>query len=233
MDQNYWYSLRGFSKWREKEITGDNSTLTREIWFRINAIIITKDRLSPLKRELKEVSFTSPDFVSSTSTGHQIFLREFPWHPSVTIKDNFGASDAWQIKTPHAVPYAQYEWEQGSGDESAEMNLSLYLPSSFLSKELNLDFDRRNFNRWKNISGQTEFFDPSLEFDGPSFALFDCMAIDSMLSKNNLVLVWLIGGEKMIMNRKKMMLDARMVYNSMLWTTGDGKIQSIVRQNME
>ncbi|AMV35283.1 hypothetical protein VN12_24370 [Pirellula sp. SH-Sr6A] len=231
--KKYWYSLRGFSKWREKEITGDNSTLTREIWFRINAIVTSKDLLSCLQKELKEVSFISPDFVSSTSTGHQIFLREFPWHPSVTIRDNFGANDAWQIKTPHAVPYAQYEWEKGSGDESAEMNLNLYLPSPFFSKALNLDFDRKNFNRWTNTSGQTEFFDPSLEFDGPSFALFDCMAIDSMLSKNNSVLVWLIGGEKMLMNRKKNRLDARMVYNTMLWTSGDGNIHSIVRHNME
>lgn len=231
--KNDWYSLRGFSQWREKEITGDTSTLTRDIWFRINAIIITKGRLSRLKRELKEVSFISPNFVSSTSTGHQIFLREFPWHPSVTIQDDFDADDAWQIKTPHAVPYAQYEWEQGSGDQSAEMNLSLYLPSSFLIKKLNLDFDRNSFNRWTNKSGQTVLFDPSLEFDGPSFALFDCRAIDSMLSNSNSVLVWLIGGEKMIINSEKNRLEARMIYNSMLWTTGDGNIQSTVRHYME
>jgi hypothetical protein len=53
-----------------------------------------------------------------------------------------------------------------------------------------------------------------------------------MLSENSLVLVWLIGGEKTIVNRKNIMLAERMVYNSMLWTTGDGKIESIDRQNM-
>ena len=154
------------------------------------------------------------------------------WRP-VTIQDDFDADDAWQIKTPHAVPYAQYEWEQGSGDQSAEMNLSLYLPSSFLIKKLNLDFDRNSFNRWTNKSGQTVLFDPSLEFDGTSFALFDCRAIDSMLSNSNSVLVWLIGGEKMIINSEKNRLEARMIYNSMLWTTGDGNIQSTVRHYME
>ncbi len=49
----------------------------------------------------------------------------------------------------------------------------------------------------------------------------------------NSVLVWLIGGEKMIINSEKNRLEARMIYNSMLWTTGDGNIQSTVRHYME
>jgi len=107
------------------------------------------------------------------------------------------------------------------------------MPSSFVIKHLDLEFDRSSFNRWTNEFGQTAFFDPSLEFDGPSFGLFDCNSIDSMLSMNEWVLVWLIGGEKMILDEAQSMVAARMVYNSMLWTTGDGKIHNDDRHYME
>ncbi len=231
--KNYWYSLRGFSKWREKEISGDVSTLTRDIWFRLNAIIVTQPHFKRLHRELKGKDYISPDFVSSTSTGHQVCIREYPWHPSVTISDRFGEDEAWQIKTPHVIPYAEYEWEQGSGDESTEMNLSLYMPSSFLIEKMGLRFDRSRFDHWNNASGKTVFIDPSLEFDGPSFALFDSKSIDKVLADNKLVLVWLIGGEKMIVDNSNAPVKARMVFNTMLWTEGDGKIHNASHHYME
>ena len=229
-----WYSLRGFSKWREDPISGDTSSLIRDIWFRVNSIVVSKADLRRLQKELKNKDFISPNFVSSTSTGHQGFLREYPWHPSVTSMDHFQEDEAWgEIKAPHAIPYAEYEWERGCGDQSTEMTLRLYMPSSFMAEKLQLEFERTRFNRWVDASGQTVFLDPSLEFDGPSFALFDCSAVDKMLAEEGLVLVWLIGGEKMIVDDSSRPVKARMVFNSMLWTTGDHKIQSSNRHYME
>jgi hypothetical protein len=54
-----------------------------------------------------------------------------------------------------------------------------------------------------------------------------------MLAKERLVLVWLIGGEKMIFNDAKRMVEARMVFNSMLWTTGDGRVHNKAHHYME
>lgn len=232
--QNAWYSLRGFSKWREKKISGDDSSSTREIWFRINSIMVRRDDLSRLKRELNCKDFISPDIVSSTSTFHQIYLREYPWHPSVGIQDEFAEGEfSREIKVPHVIPYAEYEWEQGSGDQSADMNLGLYIPSSFLTDKMALTFDRSRFDRWLDNTKKPVFFDPSLEFDGPSFALLDCNSADKMLAENGLVLVWLVGGEKMIVDRAHQPVKARMVFNSLLWTTGDGIVHSAERHYME
>ena len=228
-----WYSLRGFSNWREKEISGAPSSLSRDIWFRINSIIVTKEEFPRLRDELRDKDYISPDFVSSTSTGHQVCLREYPWHPSVTFTDRFREDEAWEIKTPHVIPYAEYEWEQGSGDQSAEMNLSLYMPSSFLVEKMDLNFDRSRFNRWIDASGKTVFLDPSLEFDGPSFALFDCTPVNKVLTDQDLVLVWLIGGEKRIADNSDRPVKARMVFNTMLWTTGDGQVHNASRHYME
>lgn len=232
--KNSWYSLRGFSEWREKRISGDTSSLIRDIWFRINSIVVSKDDLRRLRKELKSKDYISPNFVSSTSTGHQVFLREYPWHPSVTSTDHFEEGEAWgEIKSPHAIPYAEYEWERGSGDQSTEMNLSLYMPSSFMTEKLQLEFDRTRFDRWIDGSGKTVFLDPSLEFDGPSFALFDCTAVDKMLAEEGLVLVWLIGGEKMIVDDSMRPVKARMVFNSLIWTAGDNKFESENHHYME
>jgi len=228
-----WYSMRGFSKWREKKISGDSSSLIRDIWFRINCIVISKDHLGDLKKELKNTDYISPHFVSSTSTGHQVFLREYPWHPSVTVVDRFEQDDAWEIKTPHTIPYAEYEWEQGSGDQSTEMNLSLYMPSSYITEKLRLQIERNRFDRWLNNSSKTIFLDPSVEYDGPSFALLNCKEVNKMLINEGLVLVWLIGGEKMLVDDSSMTLKSRMVFNSMLWTVGDGQIRKSSRHHME
>jgi len=232
--ESNWYSLRGFSKWRESAISGDCSSLIRDIWFRVNSIVVSKHDLQRLKRELKDKDYISPSFVSSTSTGHQVYLREYPWYPSVTCMDQFGEDEAWgEIKTPHAIPSAEYEWEQGSGDQSAEMNLSLYMPSSFMAEKMQLKICRNGFDSWRDSAGKKVFVDPSLEFDGPSFALFDSEAVDQMLTDEEMVLVWLIGGEKMVVDDAKHQLEARMVFNSMLWTAGDGKIESLDRHYME
>ena len=229
-----WYSLRGFSKWRESAISGDSSSLIRDIWFRVNSIVVSKDDLQRLKKELKNKDFISPDFVSSTSTGHQVFLREYAWHPSVTSIDQFEEDEAWRnIKTAHAIPYAEYEWEHGGDDQSTEMNLSLYMPSSFMAEKLQLEICRSSFDSWRDSTGKKVFVDPSLEFDGPSFALFGANSVDQMLTNEDLVLVWLIGGEKMVVDDSMRPVKARMVFNSMLWTTGDHKIQSLNRHYME
>jgi hypothetical protein len=232
--KNQWYSLRGFSQWREKEISGDASPLTRDIWFRINSIIVTQEDFSRLKHELRDKDYISPDFVSSTSTGHQVYLREYPWHPSAAIQDQFAEDEAWgEIKTPHVVPYAEYEWEQGSGDQSADMSLGLYMPSSFLIEKMVLRFDPNRFDCWMDNGGKEVFFDPSLKFDGPSFALLHCTSADKVLADENLVLVWLIGGKKMIVDNSSRPVKARMVFNTMLWTTGDGEIHDASHHYME
>ncbi|MDB5337490.1 MAG: hypothetical protein JWN70_3109 [Planctomycetaceae bacterium] len=232
--KNDWYSLRGFSSWREKAISGDESSLKRDIWFRVNSIVVTCGDLQALQDELGSKDYISPHVLDSISTGHQVYLREYPWHPSVSLQDRFERDEAWgEVKTPHAIPCVEYEWERGSGDQSTEMNLRLHMPSSFLIERMNLRADRSRFDRWIDATGTTVFFDPSVEFDGPSFALINCQAVDAALIEHDLALVWLIGGEKMIADESSTPVKARMIFNTLLWTTGDGKIHSSSHHYME
>lgn len=231
---NEWYSLSGFSKWREKKISSDDSKLSRDIWFRINSIIVTQDNLKRLQKQQKNKDYISPDLVSPTSTGYQVYLREYPWHPSVTIKDRFEDGESWgRVKSSHIVPYAEYEKESGNDDLSAETSIRFYIPSVYMIENMHLCFDRNNFNRWLDDSGKLVFFDPSIEFNGPSFALLDCQSIDNFLTEKNLVLVWLIGGEKMVVDESTRPVKGRMVFNTMLWTTGNGTIHSKQRHYMD
>jgi hypothetical protein len=230
---NKWYSLRGFSQWREREVSGDDSRLTRDIWFRINSLLVTRRRFNRLKEELKDKDYISPDLVHTPSTHHQTFLREYPWHQSVSVKDSFGNKESWEIETPHVIPYAEYEWEMGSGDESTSMNINLYLPSPYLISHLDLVSDLVNFEQWRNFGGEKIFFDPSIKDSGPRFALVNSTSLDEMLKSEGMILVWLIGGEKSLTDKTDRPVKERMVFNSMAWTDGKGEILNVSNQYME
>jgi hypothetical protein len=115
-DQNGWYALSGFSRWAESEIIGETSALLREIKIWTNSILVKRKFVNSLQEELKESTHIYPDSVSSTSTHHQVYIGEYPWHPSVQIHDQIAADEAREIKTPHIIPHAVYEWERGSGE---------------------------------------------------------------------------------------------------------------------
>lgn len=182
---------------------------------------------------MRDKDYISPSLLSSTETGHQVFLREYPWHPSVGIQDCFAEGESLgEIKTAHWIPCAKYIWEQGS-DLSSNMTIRCFVPSPSLIGNLELRADRTSFNRWVNPAEKSTFRDPSVEFNGPSYALVDSEEFGQMLRDKKLVAVWLIGGEKMIFDESSALVKARMVFNEMLCTNGDGPVESHPRYYME
>jgi len=137
--------------------------------------------------------------VRIASTGYQSFYKEFPWHESCHNFNEWNepcGSFGDVITVGYMVPVVRCEWDGGVNDLSLEYSLSVYLPSPCLIGKLELSSKVDEFGIWRDRNGIEAFIDPSINEDGPSYALMRSDLIESWLEKNNYMLVWLIEGEK-------------------------------------
>ena len=195
--QNRWTVLRGF--WSEEQEKRDRKNdPTLNAWFRINTIFVPKKDCAVVEEKLRNKPLIDPFIVSISSTEHQRYLGEYPWHPA------YGFMSGWKnpeddfrglIPTKYFVPVSQYEWETGNQDHSIDKSLSFYLPAKELVESLELRRVNNDFGSWRDDDGVI-FRDPSIEKYGPSYALMDSRKLNEWLNENELDILWLIGGEK-------------------------------------
>ncbi len=197
--QNQWTVLRGFwqEEQRQSSIKADSSRL--DCWFRINSIFIRKEDYTLVEKELKNKALTDPFIIRIPSTDHQGYLGEYPWHPVCRFMSGWYNSDRSfdLIPTEYFSPVSEYEKESGSRDYSLDSSLSFYLPAKELVESLCLRRSDNVFGSWESDDGVI-FRDPSIKQDGPSYALMDSQKLDEWLEKNGLEILWLIGGEKLL-----------------------------------
>lgn len=224
--QSTWLVLRGF--WMQSQLKDVEEAAPRlDAWFRINSIIVKKEDAEKVKADLYGKNFLDPHTVSGPSTQHQKFLGEYPWHPSFEgVGSWFDEDDSWGdiIQTRHMIPFSEYEWEDAGTDHSLDSSLSFYLPAFDLVTGLQLSRSKTNFAEWVNEQEETVFIDPSISEVGPSFALIKKDVFLEWLKKNDLEILWLIGGEKQLLGRHSDYFG-RLDYN-ILGDIRDGKIQA-------
>lgn len=200
VEKKEWYVLRGFRKW---SIKSENNEYKEELWYRVNACIVKKENVPNVLEKMKSQALFDPSVFSPLSSSHQGFLREYPWHPYYEFLDEWrNDEDNRTLDIEHLVPTNEYEWETGERDKSIDQSISIYLPNSLLIKDLELVQTPGNFSSWKNYANDVVFLDPSEREKGPSFALLNATILDNWLLKNDLQLIWFIGGEKQIYNSK-------------------------------
>lgn len=197
--QNQWTVLRGFwqEEQRQSSIKADSSRL--DCWFRINSIFIRKEDYTLVEKKLKNKALTDPFIIRIPSTDHQGYLGEYPWHPVCRFMSGWYNSDRSfdLIPTEYFSPVSEYEKESGGRDYSLDSFLSFYLPAKELVESLCLRRSHNDFGSWENDDGVI-FCDPSIKQYGPSYALMDSQKLDEWLDKNGLEVLWLIGGEKLL-----------------------------------
>ncbi|MEC0301244.1 hypothetical protein, partial [Peribacillus frigoritolerans] len=217
-DNKRWMALRGFSKW-SKEPEKDKTIIpTQDAWFRINSCFVKKKDFSKFKKNVIGKNLCDPHILMPISTGHQGFLKEYPWHPiykdmsdwTDPDKDNYSQS---LINIKHIKPINQYDWEIGNEDKSIKQTISLYLPSKYLIDEFNLSLAPFEYGLWVKSDGSPVFFDPSSNSKGPSFALIQSELLKNWLERNDLQLVWLVGGEKQLYTNMASKFYGRLVYS--------------------
>ncbi|MBM6616639.1 NACHT domain-containing protein [Bacillus suaedaesalsae] len=226
-DNKNWMVLRGFSKWSKKPEKDEDKIPSQDGWFRINTCIVHKNDSDNLIKELTGKNLCDPDISSPSSTGHQGFIREYPWHPCYKEMTDWidPITDAnWQelINVKYLVPINTYDWESGSTDKSLNKSISIYLPNKHLISELGLSLKRNEYGEWLDKNGDLAFLDPSTKIIGPSYALIRSELLKDWLDTNNFQLIWLIGGEKQLFTSMASSFFGRLVYSGIYTLTDKG-----------
>lgn len=205
-NEHEWCVLSGFSEWIETGMETDPTSLRQKAWLSINSCIIRTNEWEKLQnrvtgKNLNEFSHT----VNAPSTGHQIFYREYPWHPSCDgLKQwiNPEDIDLNEIPVRNLASVIEYEWERNSTDLSLESSIRMYMPASRLIMDLGLSCDNGEFGVWRNKFGDEAFIDPSVLGGGPSYALVRRDLLALWLKKNGFSIVWMISGYKSLYPQK-------------------------------
>jgi hypothetical protein len=225
-DGSLWTVLHGFADQSKHSLIIDNDTTKQNGWFRINSIIITKKDCRQLIKSTTGKNLCDPNLTGINTTGHQVFLREYPWYESCKDITDWREPDSRFkkiITVKHLVPIAKYEWESGSLDHSIMDNISFYLPSKTLISGLGLSASfGEKVGQWVDTNGHLAFFDPCIAEQGPSYALIRTDLLLHWLEQQGLQLVWLVGGEKYLIANKSSTFYGRLVFSGAYIMTEHG-----------
>ena len=219
-----WYVVRGFWSQKQGKSVVDKNAPRLNCWFRINSVIVSESDFNKAKRKTSKKSLISPNTVSIPGVSDG-FLGEYPWHPVYDQLSNWRDADSdcsGLIPVKNIVPVSEYVWEQGNFDHSIDRTLSIYLPAKELVDELGMERVLNEFGNWR--AGEDNVFtDPSVGEYGPSYALMQTDVLNKWMAKNNLKLLWLIGGEKQLFasDLGSCELFGRLVYSGVYWMEND------------
>lgn len=222
-----WTVLHGYADQNKRSLIDNDNVISRQTgWFRINSIIIAKKDCRQIMQTTAGQNLCDPYLTGVSTTGHQVFLREYPWYESCQDMTDWRESSfrfEKIIPMKHLIPIAKYEWESDNQDHSITDSISFYLPSKTLISGLDLSAaSGEKVGQWVDRNGHLAFFDPSISEQGPSYALIRTDLLLSWLEQQGLQLVWLIGGEKYISVNKSTKFYGRLVFSGAYFMAADG-----------
>ena len=198
-DNNLWTVLHGFVNQEEISHNKKEDLYRPVCWFRISAIIIHKKDYETLYEKLKNKDLRNPH-ISEGGGSIGRFLREYPFYEKDCNngwQENLSGNDV-HLQVKHLCPTMEYHWESGNDDHSIDESIHFYLPSKTLISKLNLYYPPQQFENWVDKNGIQVFKSPSITSKGPSYAMIRTDALNTWLTKENLCMVWIIGGEKQL-----------------------------------
>lgn len=219
-----WYVLRGFWSQQQRKLEENNKAPDLDCWFRINSVIVTERDFNKVKEMVSNESLIDPHTVSIPKVSDG-FLGEYPWHPVYDQLSNWqeeGSDVRSLITAKYIIPVSEYSWERGNVDYSIDETLSIYLPAKELVNELGMERGPNEFGNWR-VGEDIVFTDPSVEEYGPSYALMKTDALEEWMARNNLRILWLIGGEKQLFASGLASSEffGRLVYSGVYWLEDD------------
>lgn len=224
-DGHLWSVLRTFTMWKKYPAENEDIIPYQDAWYRICACAVSKGDVAELEKQLKGHNLCSDDVVRCSSTGHQGFLREYPWHIAcgdMNDSDGYYFSSSIGTNIRYYPLVSHYEWEADGVDQSIEKSIRIYVPSKTVIQGLSLSASLTDFGSWGTEKGEQAFLDQSAHHKGPSSALIRSDLLQNWLSKNDLQLVWLIGGEKQLFTKDARKFYGRLVYSGIYKLTEDG-----------
>jgi len=78
-----WLALDTFGNWKQRGVFNNRETIQQDIWYRLRCVIVKKQDLNQFIFDIKDKSLTNPDTFRQFELHGEIFLGEYPWHPSL------------------------------------------------------------------------------------------------------------------------------------------------------
>lgn len=209
-----WYALNANGEWKEDEQERETrrGTYRRNVSFSAGSFLVPSANLFEVIDAVREFEWTGMDVAAGDF--YDRFLGEFPWAPSYRELEAHAAaeltapcdSNTSQLrKIPNlsvAVAHTTMRYSHsGHGfDCSTTESISGVTPSLWLARRMRLSWGRRRFN-FVDHTGRVVAYDPSHEAGGEARGLLiETGAFQRFLRASGLSLVWLLIGEKLILN---------------------------------
>jgi hypothetical protein len=191
-DGRRWLVLDGVSRW---ETEGGKKQMHRESWTRTRCLLVKKENVSKLCRELTHRN--RADSSTMPSEGRvDVYLGEHGWRSVIeggeTLRKHFRGG----ITAPCMGIVSELLAEANTGDNSIEKNMSVHLPSTWLKDVLGLRLKGGKSVEYVDSDGLTLFFDPSCFEAGRGAALVDQDKFLDAVRAEGLEPVWVLAGEK-------------------------------------
>lgn len=198
-DGRQWLVFTGFEIWEE-----NRNQVRSESWRRIGCTIVRRADLGQLLDRLQGIHMTGHhDMPVGGAERYHMHLGEHPWAWSDRSDDGWiewrpNGGD-WQAPALAVrPPTAEYNAESNGYDYSITQNITLNLPAGWLIDALGLRLSDGRSIEYRNARREVVFMDPSVHRVGRGAALVDRRAFLEMLTREELVAIWAVAGEKSV-----------------------------------
>ncbi len=208
-DGSLWLNLNSFVKDKQVERLGSleqRKPERREVFRFLYSYFVPRKNAARLMAWARQVNF-SGRWMPEPAEYHRFPLHEF-FGGRQFARDRVWARDIREkVPVPIASTGAAYLCEASTFDCSISAAVSIQLPAKMLVEKLGLRMKGR-LGRFYDAANQLVAYDPAAGTDGTHGLLFRESAMIDFLKQNELVLVWVLNGEKNIypddlsMNRK-------------------------------
>jgi len=222
-----WITLFNYESWSKRPFDNDNYEKRKyesNLWYRISSIIV---RNSEFENIVKNVSSSSqslmdPYIISYPNNQNQQYLWEYPWfniYPELTETIDFG-NIKYLNNQKCLSPIYYYSWSTGGQEHTLDESNDYYLPSRKLIKDINMINLGRG--RW-GFNDNVIFFN-RINNDSSKNVLMKKEILLNWLLKNDLTIIWFIGGEKMAYNARNTDLLGNMEFDGVFYMNNRGLI---------
>ncbi|MBY4890728.1 hypothetical protein K5Y32_22640 [Pantoea sp. DY-15] len=219
-DCEAWFNLRTYLHINQAVDSDDPASLRLDAWLRISSMLIHRADLSVLQGTVNSTAPAAYEGITISEIRHS-FIREYPWHPSASNLSHWleKSFNPGAVPVRHLPTVVEYIRNSGEGDYALTNSVSVYLPAKDLISGLHLVPDPDRVSAWQ-YNDVTVFYDPSEVAEGPSAGLIREEALNRYLAHNDLCLVWITEGEKLLSDDNHPLMKGRLNFHALHWLEG-------------
>lgn len=198
-----WLNLGSFQSWSRNSV-GANKRFRYDAWARVTSVVVPAADLRKALTHLGKLDLRNEsELPSGEAVDDAMHLGEHGWlnDPNellpVTSWASVWKNERWKTLTVPAFPTTnRYERSPVDRDQSLGGEVGLTVPSFWLMRALAARLVDGRTAAYADVEGTPVFFDPSVEFGGPSAGLVGRKEFLTYLIENGLVAIWASAGEK-------------------------------------